>query len=102
MMVTITVPLENVIKKVEGLNIIRSTTSRGCCEISAFLNWNIDIDLVKQRIEARNNEIKQTLPSDVNITIEKINPSILPVMGFSIEGDNNNEIELRQIAEYTI
>lgn len=102
MMVTVTVPLENAIKKVEELNLIRSKTSRGSCEISAFLNWNTDIDLGKQRVEARINEIKQNLPAGVNITVEKMNPSILPVMGFSLEGEGKSQIELRQIAEYTI
>lgn len=102
MMVTVTIPLENAIKKVQDLNLIRSTTSRGSCEISAFLNWNTNIDLGKQRIEAQINAIKQQLPPDVNITIEKMNPSILPVMGFSLEGEGKSQIELRQIAEFTI
>lgn len=31
-----------------------------------------------------------------------MNPSILPVMGFSLEGEGRSQIELRQIAEYTI
>ncbi len=102
MMVTVTIPLENAIKKVQDLNLIRSATSRGSCEISAFLNWNTNIDLGKQRIEAQINAIKQQLPPDVNITIEKMNPSILPVMGFSLEGEGKSQIELRQIAEFTI
>ena len=102
MMVTVTVPIENAIKKVEELNIVRSTTSRGSCEISAFLNWGSDIDLGKQRIEAQINSIKQNLPAGINITIEKMNPSILPVMGFSVEGKDKSSIELRQLAEYTV
>ncbi|MCX6170883.1 MAG: efflux RND transporter permease subunit [Ignavibacteriales bacterium] len=102
MMATVTIPLENAIKRVEDLNILRSTTSRGSCEISAFLNWGGDVDLGKQRIEAQINAIKQNLPPGVNITVEKMNPSILPIMGFSLEGTKQNPIELRQIAEYTI
>ena len=102
MMVTITVPLENAIKKVEELHMLRSATSRGSCEISAFLNWGTDIDLGKQRIEARINEIKQTLPSDVNIVIEKMNPSILSVMNYSLEGKDKSQVELRKLAEFTI
>lgn len=101
-MATVTIPLENAIKRVENLNVLRSTTSRGSCEISAFLNWGSDIDLGKQRIEAQINAIKQNLPPDVSITVEKMNPSILPIMGFSLEGTKQNQIELRQIAEYTI
>ncbi|MEW5842791.1 MAG: efflux RND transporter permease subunit [Bacteroidota bacterium] len=102
MMVTVTVPLENAIKRVEDLNIIRSITSRGSCEISAFLNWGSDVDLGKQRIEAQINAIKQNLPPGINITVEKMNPSILPVMGFSLEGKNKSQIELRQLAEFTV
>ncbi len=102
MMVTVTVPLENAIKKVEELNLVRSTTSRGSCEISAFMNWNTDIDLGKQRIEAQINAIRQELPPGIVITVEKMNPSILPVMGFSLEGEGKSQIELRQIAEFTV
>lgn len=102
MMATVTIPMENAIKRVENLKVLRSTTSRGSCEISAFLNWGSDVDLGKQRIEAQINAIKQNLPPDVNITVEKMNPSILPIMGFSLEGTKQNQIELRQIAEYTI
>ncbi len=102
MMVTVTIPMENAIKRVENLQLVRSTTSRGSCEISAFLNWSSDIDLGKQRIEAQINAIKQNLPSGINITIEKMNPSILPVMGFSLQGNGLNQIELRKIAEFTI
>lgn len=38
MMATVTIPLENAIKRVQNLKILRSTTSRGSCEISAFLS----------------------------------------------------------------
>ncbi len=102
MMLTVTVPLENAIKKVQNLNILRSTTSRGTCEISAFMQWDTDIDLAKQRIEAQINSIKDQLPAGINITVEKMNPSILQVMGYSLEGSGQSEIELRQLAEYTV
>jgi len=40
MMITVTRELENAVKKVPDLQMIRSTTSRGSCEISAFMDWN--------------------------------------------------------------
>src|SRR3989441_8732967 len=69
MMVTITKPLENAIKQIPDLIDIRSTTSRGSCEISAYIDWSADVDLSQQRIEARIAEIRNTLPADVNITV---------------------------------
>src|SRR5476649_1542205 len=70
MMVTVTKPLENAIKQVPDLQLVRSTTSRGSCEISAFMNWDADIDLSQQRIESRINQIKNDMPADVNVTVE--------------------------------
>ncbi|MFI5196740.1 MAG: efflux RND transporter permease subunit [Chitinophagales bacterium] len=102
MMITVTKPLENAIKQVPDLKTIRSTTSRGSCEISAFINWDANIDLSKQRIESKINEIKNQLPNDVQITVEKMNPSILPVMGYTLESNKRSPIELKQLATYTI
>jgi multidrug efflux pump subunit AcrB len=102
MMVTVTKPLENAIKQVPDLKYVRSTTSRGSCEISAFLDWNANVDLSQQRIESKINEIKNALPPDVQITVEKMNPSILPVMGYTLESKTKSPIELKLIANYTI
>ena len=101
MMVTVTKPLENAIKQIPNLTTVRSTTSRGSCEISAFLDWKANVDLSQQQIEGRIAEIRNTLPPEVNITVEKMNPSILPVMGYSLESNTLSPIELKQLALYT-
>ncbi len=102
MMVTVTKPLENAIKRVPNLKTVRSITSRGNCEISAFMEWDADIDLSKQQIESSINQIKNDLPPGTSLTVEKMNPSILPVIGYVIEGPGRSNIELNQIANYTI
>src|SRR5437764_8534182 len=100
MMITITQPLENAIKQVPDLSDIRSTTSRGSCEISAFMNWNANIDLSQQRIEARIAEVRNDLPPNVQITTERMNPSILPVIGYTLEtnSESRTPIDMKQIA----
>ena len=102
MMVTVTKPLEQAIKKVPDLKKIRSITSRGTCEISAFMEWESNIDLSQQRIESRIAEIRNTLPPNVQITVEKMNPSILPVMGYTMESHTRSPIEMKQLALYTV
>lgn len=101
-MVNVTRPLENAIKQIPDLKSIRSTTSRGSCEISAYINWNANVDLSQQRIEAKIGEIRNTLPPDINITVEKMNPAILPIMGYTLESHTKSPIELKQLAVYTI
>src|SRR6478672_1695873 len=100
MMITVTKPLENAIKQVPDLSDIRSTTSRGSCEISAFMNWDANVDLSQQRIESKIAEIRNDLPPGVQITVEKMNPSILPVMGYTLETNSNSStpIDMKMIA----
>src|SRR6195952_5569436 len=102
MMVTVTKPLENAIKQIPDLSLIRSTTSRGSCEISAYMDWQANIDLSQQQIESKISQVRNQLPPDVQITVEKMNPSILPVMGYTLEGRNKSPIELKMLANYTI
>ncbi len=102
MMVTVTRPLENAIKQIPDLTDIRSITSRGSCEISAFVDWKANVDLSQQRIEGRINQIRNTLPAGIDITVEKMNPSILPVIGYSLESHVLSPIELKLLALYVI
>ncbi len=102
MMITVTKPLENAIKQVPDLDMIRSTTSRGSCEISAFMNWNANVDLSQQRIESKIAQIRNNLPPETQITVEKMNPAILPVTGYTLESPDKSPIELKLLAIYTI
>lgn len=102
MMITVTRPMENAVKQVPDLQLIRSTTSRGSCEISAYMNWNANIDLSQQRIESQLAKIKSSLPPGVSISVEKMNPSILPVSGYTLESHNLSPIALKKLATYTI
>jgi multidrug efflux pump subunit AcrB len=66
------------------------------------MEWGSDIDLDKQQVESQIARIKSSLPPDIEITVEKMNPSILPVMGYSVVSDTKSQIELKLIAEYII
>ncbi|MDB5243232.1 MAG: efflux transporter permease subunit, partial [Spirosoma sp.] len=102
MMVAITQPLENAVNQVEGVEMVRSTTSRGSSELSIYLNWSVDMDVSLQRVNARINQIQNTLLPNTNLSVEKMSPSILPVMDFALTSKSRDLIELRKLAIYTI
>jgi CzcA family heavy metal efflux pump len=102
MMVTVTRPLEAAIKQIPDIKLIRDVTSRGSSEFSAFLKWDADIYRSQQLIESRINQIRNALPPGVQITIERMNPSILPVMGLMLQGEGKDLITLKKIAKFTI
>lgn len=102
MMVAITQPLENAVNQVEGVQMVRSTTSRGSSELSIYLNWSVDMDVSLQRVNARINQIQSTLLPNTVLSVEKMSPSILPVMDFALASKSRDLIELRKLAQYTI
>ncbi|MBC7446926.1 MAG: efflux RND transporter permease subunit [Hymenobacteraceae bacterium] len=102
MMVTVTKPMENAMKQVPGLKLLRSTTSRGSCEISAFFDWSVNVVQSQQIVESRLNQIRADLPPGTQISVERMNPAILPVMGYTLEGPGRSALELRRLALYTV
>ncbi len=102
MMVTVTKPMEDAMKRVPGLKLLRSTTSRGSCEISAFLDWSANVATSQTLIESRLNQIRSDLPPTVQISVERMNPAILPVMGYTLGAPGRSALELRKLALYTI
>jgi len=102
MMITVTKPLEIAIKRVNGITTVRSSTNRGSCTIDAFFNWNVDINLAKTQLNERINEIKNILPPTVNIVVEAMSQNIYPVIGYTLESDKYGQIELKNMAMFTI
>jgi len=103
MMITVTRPLEEAIKQVPYLQRVYSTTSRGECEINVFLNWDADMDISEQQIESRINQIKNMLPPDVEIKVEKMSMySVTTVMGYVLSSPDRTPIDLNWTAQYTV
>ncbi len=102
MMLSVTRTLEGAVKKVPDLKMIHSTTSRGSCEISAYMDWKADIDISQQRIESKINEVRNELPPGIHISVERMNPSILPVIGYSLDAPGLSPIDQKLLAQYTI
>lgn len=53
------------------------------------------------QVQALTEQAKGNLLANTNINVQKMNPSILPVMGFSLEG-NRSGIELKKIAQFQV
>lgn len=98
MMITVTKPLESAVKKVKGVKIVKSTTSRGNAVIDIFFEWGTDIYDAKTQVESRVNEIKNYLPQGVSISTEAMNQSTFPVYGYTLESKTQGLVALRDKA----
>lgn len=95
MMITVTKPLESAVKKVQGVTVVKSSTSRGSCVVEVYFNWGLDIYALKTQLENRINEIKGFLPAGTVISTEAMNQSLFPVYGYTLESKTHSRIALR-------
>lgn len=102
MMITITKPLESAVKKVKGVQVVKSSTSRGNCVIDVFFDWGTDVYNAKTQVESRINEIKTFLPPGVTIAVEAMNQSVFPVYGFTLESKKHSLVALRDKANLIV
>lgn len=103
MMITVTKPLESAVRRVKGVSVVKSSTSRGSCVIEVYFKWDeVDIYTAKLQMESRINEIKNMLPQGVNISIEAMNQSLFPVYGYTLESKNHSLIALKDNANLVV
>lgn len=102
MMITVTKPLESAVKKVKGVQVVKSSTSRGSCVIDIFFDWGTDVYTAKTQVESRINEIKNFLPTGVSIAAEAMNQSTFPVYGYTIESQKHSLVALRDKANLIV
>ena len=101
-MVTLTKPLEEAVNSIPGVRSVRSKTARGAAEISINFDWGTDIILSQQLLQAKISSIRNQLPPNANILVERMNATFFPIMGYSLTSDSTNLVDLRDIALYTI
>ena len=101
-MITTTKPLESAVKRVKGVTKVRTSTSRGSSNIDVYFNWDVNIYTAKTQLESRINEIKPFLPAGITFSIEAMNQSIYPVLGYTLESKNHSLIALRDNANLQV
>ena len=101
MMIAVTRPLEEAAREVLGVRRDRSRTIRGAAEMSVVFNADADMPYALQLMQGKVDEVRPSLPSGTEIRVERMTPSLFPMMSFNITGDLP-ATELRDIAMFQI
>jgi CzcA family heavy metal efflux pump len=102
MEVTITRPIEQAVNSVPGLESVRSVTSRGSAEIDLFFNWNVNMILTLQMVDAAVSRIQSSLPTTAKVETFRMDFSSFPILGYSLTSDKVPQTELWQLATYDL
>src|SRR3984957_20299263 len=79
MEVTITRPIEEAVNSVQGLEDVRSITSRGSAEVDLFFNWSVDMVQTLQQVNSAVARIQSTLPPTAQIQIHRLDFASFPI-----------------------
>jgi CzcA family heavy metal efflux pump len=102
MEVTITRPIEQAVSIVPGLEYVRSTTSRGSAGIDLFFDWNVNMILTLQFVDAAVSRIQSSLPPTAKIETFRMDFSSFPIIGYSLTSDKVPQTDLWELATYEI
>ena len=98
----VTRPLENAVSGVPNVTKVLSLTQRGGDELDVNFNWGTDMQTTLQQVQAKLAQLQTSLPAGTVVTAERLNPSVFPVMGYSLYSKTVSPQELRRLALYTL
>src|SRR5881394_591219 len=102
MLVTITPPIEEAVNSVPCLQTVQSITSRGSAEVDLFFDWNSDMILTLQRVDAVVARMQAELPPTAKVETHRLTFASFPILGYSLTSDTIPQNRLWEIATYDI
>ncbi len=102
MMATITRPIEEAMKDIQGVTTIRSATGRGSAEISVFFTWKVKMIESELYVLSRLSQIRSALPTTAETTVFRLTFSAFPIIGVSLTSRMRGIIELWETARYDL
>jgi len=102
MLVTITRPIEEAVNSVPGLASVRSTTSRGSAQVDLFFDWNTDMIVALQQVDAVVARMQSVLPPTARMETHRMTFATFPIIGYSLTSDTVPQTKLWETATYDI
>lgn len=102
MAVQVTWPVEEVVRAVPGVLTVRSSTSRGSADIAINFKWGEDMVSSMLQVASAINQVRTTLPASLTFAVRRMDPTVFPVLGYSLISAKHSLVELRDMALYQI
>ena len=96
----VTMLVEDAVRSVPGLLSVRSNSSRGPADISINFDWGQDMIAALLQIESAVNKVLPTLPPGTTFDVRRMDPTVFPVIAYSLTSKVHSLVELRDIAYY--
>ena len=97
---SITRPIEEAISIVPGVTRVQSRSIRGGSETNVTFSPKTDMIFALQQVQARVNQVRGDLPANLDIEVERLTPSLFPILSYNLEG--GDPASLYDLARYQI
>jgi multidrug efflux pump subunit AcrB len=98
----VTAPIELVVRRVPNVTDVRSTTSRGTAELSISFAWGTDMVSAMLQVNAEVSQILPQLPPATMIQTIRMDPTVFPIISYSMTSSTVPLAEIRDIALYQV
>ena len=102
MAIEVTLPVEQAVRAVPGVVRVHSITSRGSAEVIVDFNWGRDMATALLQVESAINQVMRQLPPGTTFSVKRMDPTIDPVMAYSLTSDTRSLVQLRDFAFYQL
>ncbi|MHB8849239.1 MAG: efflux RND transporter permease subunit, partial [Burkholderiales bacterium] len=102
MVLAVTQPVEEAVRRVPGVREVRSTTSRGAADISISFDWGIDMGLATSQIGQAITQVLPSLPAGTQMLIRRMDPTVFPILAYSLTSGTETQSQLYDLARYQL
>lgn len=102
MLLLVTTPVEEAVRRVPGVESVRSTTSRGTAEISINFGWGLDMASATLQVSAAITQILPSLPPGTQTAVKRMDPTAFPIIAYSLTSPTRSLTELYDLAQFQL
>ena len=102
MAMEVTTPLEGALRALPGVRGLTSATSRGSADISVDFGWGRDMALALLDVQTAVAGVLPALPPGTGFEVRRMDPTVFPVLGYSLVSHTQSPAALADLARYQI
>ncbi len=102
MTVEVTQPVEESLRAIPGVRGVQSASSRGSSQIWLSFDWGSDMTTAMLQAQSQANKLLPSLPPGTVFDVKRMDPTVFPVIAYSMTSDSRPLSELHDLAQYQL
>lgn len=102
MMIEVTRPVEEAVRAIPGVTGVRSTSSRGSADVDVDFDWGHDMVAAESQVNNAIGRIIGSFPPGTVFDVHRMDPTVFPVIAYSLTSDSRSLVDLRNLAFYQL